>query len=105
MQCAAALATIDVIEDEGLGYNAWEMGGRLRVGAMEAIPGLKEVRGMGLLVGLEFEAPVAKRVKADAEAAGLLVNAIGEHVLRLAPPLIVGADDVDEAVRVLAKAA
>ncbi|HWH08134.1 MAG TPA: hypothetical protein VNX21_02975, partial [Candidatus Thermoplasmatota archaeon] len=53
--------------------------------------------------GAEFEPPVAKRAKADAEAAGLLVNAIGDHVLRLAPPLVVTADEVDEAVAVLAK--
>ncbi|MFA5861831.1 MAG: acetylornithine transaminase [Candidatus Thermoplasmatota archaeon] len=104
LSAAAALATLDVIEDEGLGYNAWEMGGRLRVGAMERIPGVSEVRGLGLLNGIVLDEPIAKRVKADAEAAGLLVNAIGEHVLRLAPPLIVNAEQVDEAMSLLAKA-
>ena len=105
LACAAALATLDVIEEEGLMANAAEVGGRLRTTLMERVPGLVETRGLGLLVGAEFEAPVAKRVKADAEAAGLLVNAIGEHVLRLAPPLVVTPEDVDEAVDVLAKVA
>lgn len=105
LSAAAALATLDVIEDEGLVYNAWEMGGRLRVGAMEQIPGIAEVRGLGLLNGIVFQEPIAKRVKADAELAGLLVNAIGEHVLRLAPPLILQAEHVDEAISILRKAA
>ena len=105
MACAAALATLDVIEEEGLMQNAHEMGGRLRIELMERVPGLKETRGLGLLTGAEFEHANAKKVKADAETAGLLVNAIGEHVLRLAPPLVVAADEVDEAVAVLAKVA
>jgi predicted acetylornithine/succinylornithine family transaminase len=105
LSTAAALATLDVVEEEGLAYNAWEMGGRLRVAAMERIPGVDEVRGLGLLDGIRFEAPVAKRVKADAEAAGLLVNAIGDHVLRLAPPLVIEPEQVDEAVETLRKCA
>lgn len=103
LACAAALATLDVVEDEGLAYNAHELGGRLRTALMENVPGLVEARGLGLLTGAELEAPIAKRVKADAEAAGLLVNAIGENVLRLAPPLVITGEDVDEAVRTLAK--
>ena len=105
LACAAALATLDVIEEEGLMARAAEMGGRLRTTLMERVPGLAETRGLGLLVGAEFEAPVAKKAKADAEAAGLLLNAIGENVLRMAPPLVVTADEVDEAVAVLAKVA
>ena len=105
LACAAALATLDVLEEERLMERAAATGGRLRLSLMERVPGLKETRGLGLLVGAEFTAPVAKRVKAEAEDAGLLVNAIGEHVLRLAPPLVVTPDEVDEAVGVLAKVA
>lgn len=104
LSTAAALATLDAIEEEGLVYNAWEQGGRLRIALMESLHGVAEVRGLGLLNGVELSQPVAKRVKADAEAAGLLVNAIGDQVLRLAPPLIVGDAEVAEAVGILAKA-
>lgn len=105
LACAAALATLDVIEDEDLMANAAEVGGRLRTTLMEQVPGLRETRGLGLLVGAEFERPVAKQVKADAEKAGLLLNAIGERVLRMAPPLVLTAEEADEAVGILAKVA
>jgi predicted acetylornithine/succinylornithine family transaminase len=101
--CAAALATLDVMEQEHLVENAAKTGAYLQQALRERVPGVKEVRGMGLLVGCEFNAPVAKKVKSDAEAAGLLVNAIGETVLRLAPPLIVTPAQVDEAIGILAK--
>lgn len=100
---AAALATLDVIEEEGLVYGAWERGGRLRLALADALPNVEEVRGLGLLNGVQFHEPIAKRAKVDAEAAGLLVNAIGEHVLRLAPPLVVSAAECDEAVAILRK--
>lgn len=103
--CAAALATLDVLRDERLVENADAMGAYLRERLQARVPGLKEVRGLGLLVGAEFAQPIAKRVKTDAESAGLLVNAIGEHVLRLAPPLLVSPSQVDDAVETLAKAA
>ncbi|HET6405699.1 MAG TPA: acetylornithine transaminase [Candidatus Thermoplasmatota archaeon] len=102
---AAALATLDVLEEERLLENAQTMGAYLRERAQARVPGVKETRGLGLLVGIEFAEPKAKKVKADAEAAGLLVNAIGESVLRLAPPLVVRQEHVDEAVEILAKAA
>ncbi|HUR68773.1 MAG TPA: acetylornithine transaminase [Candidatus Thermoplasmatota archaeon] len=102
---AASLATLDVIEGERLLQNATTTGAYLREQLLARVPGLKETRGLGLLVGAEFKEPVAKRVKADAESAGLLVNAIGEHVLRLAPPLVVTREQCDEAVAILAKVA
>src|SRR5205823_8651590 len=100
----AALATLAVIEDEGIVYGAWERGGQLRVALAEALRNVEEVRGLGLLNGVQLHEPVAKRAKADAEAAGLLVNAIGDHVLRLAPPLVVTAEECDEAIDILRKA-
>ena len=102
---AAALATLDVIDEEQLLANARDVGAHLQDALRTRVPGVREVRGMGLLVGAEFEAPVAKQVKADAEAAGLLVNAIGEQVIRLAPPLVATRADADEAVALLAKCA
>lgn len=105
LSSAAALATLSVIEGERLVENAERMGAHLRSSLVAKVPGVKEARGLGLLVGTEFEAPIAKRVKAEAEKAGLLVNAIGDHVIRLAPPLVVAQHEVDEAVAILAKCA
>lgn len=105
VSCAASLATLDVMRDERLVENADQMGAYLREQLKARVPGVKDVRGLGLLVGMEFTEPIAKRVKADAENAGLLANAIGEHVIRLAPPLLVTRAQVDEAVSVLAKVA
>lgn len=103
--CAASLATLGVIREERLMDNAEKMGAYLREQLMSKVAGLKETRGLGLLVGAEFVGPKAKQAKQNAEAAGLLVNAIGETVLRLAPPLIVKREHVDEAVQILAKTA
>ena len=102
LACAAGLATLDVIEKEQLVANAEKQGAHLRE-TIAKIPGVKETRGFGLLVGVELTTPTAKKVKADAESAGLLVNAIGETVLRLAPPLILTTQQADEAVAILAK--
>ncbi|SRR5581483_1300034 len=100
---AAALATLDVLQRQRLVENADVTGAYLRDQVKTRVPGVKEVRGLGLLVGVELEAPIAKAVKTDAEQAGLLLNAIGDHVLRLAPPLVVTGHEVDEAVSILEK--
>ncbi|MEA3199973.1 MAG: acetylornithine/N-succinyldiaminopimelate aminotransferase [Thermoplasmata archaeon] len=100
---AAGLATLDVLQRERLLDNASVQGDYLRTQVKARVPGVKETRGLGLLVGVELEQPIAKQVKVDAEAAGLLVNAIGDHVLRLAPPLIVTGQQVDDAVAILEK--
>lgn len=100
---AASLATLELIERERLLDNATKTGAYLRAELAARVPGLKDVRGLGLLVGAEFAEPKAKKARADAQSAGLLVNAIGEHVLRLAPPLIVRKEHVDEAAAILAK--
>ena len=99
---AAALATLDVIEKEHLVANAQKQGAHLSA-ALAKVPGVKEVRGFGLLIGVELATPIAKLVKVDAEQDGLLVNAIGESVLRLAPPLLVTQTQVDDAVAILEK--
>jgi predicted acetylornithine/succinylornithine family transaminase len=99
LSCAAALATLDVIEREGLMENAAAVGAHLR-GQLHAIgkriPGsLKEVRGEGLLIGVEFERPVAKDLVRALIPRGVLANATSEHVLRLAPPLTLTAAQAD----------
>jgi acetylornithine aminotransferase len=90
--CAAALAVLDVIEAEGLLDAAKALGERLAGGAA---PYVREVRGAGLLRGLVLAEPVAKAAEAAARARGFLVNAIGDDVVRLVPPLVVSAADLD----------
>ncbi|HVL48220.1 MAG TPA: acetylornithine transaminase [Candidatus Thermoplasmatota archaeon] len=106
LSSAAALATLDVIDGEDLVENAAEMGALLQRRLREALgSAAREVRGHGLLVGVQFASPIAKAVKVTCEREGLLVGAIGDHVIRLAPPLVAKRGDVEEAVAILARAA
>jgi acetylornithine/N-succinyldiaminopimelate aminotransferase len=96
--CAAASAVVDAINDELLA-SVRAQGERLRAG-LAALPGVLEVRGAGLLLGAELAQPAAGVVAAALER-GLVVLTAGEHVLRLAPPLVVEPDEVDQALAVL----
>jgi acetylornithine aminotransferase len=96
--CAAALAVLDVIEEGDLLGAAKTLGERL---ATATAPHVAAVRGAGLLRALVLDEPTAKAAEAAARAHGFLVNAIGDHVLRLAPPLVVSAEDVDAFAAVL----
>jgi len=91
---AAALAVIDTIEAEGLLARAVEMGDRLRAG-VAADPRVTDVRGLGVLVGLTLTGVDAPAVVAAAQAAGWIINATGPDRIRLAPPLVVGTEEVD----------
>jgi 4-aminobutyrate aminotransferase len=114
--CAAALATLDVIEDEGLVANAADQGLRLLEGLRKVAadhPGIADVRGLGLMVGNEFctpdgapDAAAATRAHAAAAERGLLLLTCGPYgnVVRMIPPLIVAAEQVDEAVGIWAQA-
>ncbi len=104
---AAALATLRVIDEEHLMDNARAMGERFTEGLTALVTGglVTEVRGRGLMIGVETAAPIAKAVVAAArERHGLLVNATGETTLRIVPPLVITADEVDEAVARLSAA-
>jgi acetylornithine/succinyldiaminopimelate/putrescine aminotransferase len=101
---AAALATLRVLDEEQLMDNAREMGTRFADG-LRALPGVTEVRGRGLMIGVETAGPFAKQAVAIArDEQQLLVNATGETTLRIVPPLTITADEVDEAVRRLGAA-
>lgn len=100
---AAALATIAVIERDGLLAHVTALGVRLR----ERVRGLNhplvvEVRGEGLLVGIELARPVAAQVASDALAAGLIVNPCTPTTLRLAPPYVLTDDQAGVFVDFLA---
>jgi 4-aminobutyrate aminotransferase len=109
---AAALATIDVIQEEKLVENAAQMGrhlaqGLARVG--ESTPAIGDVRGLGLMQACEFTTPdgqpdteTATRAHKAAAEAGLLLLTCGPHgnVVRMIPPLIVTADQIDAAMEI-----
>ena len=107
LACAAALATLQVVEEEGLVQRAARVGAYLRDG-LEQLgrrSGLvREVRGLGLMLAVEFHALKAADVAAACLDQGLLVNAVGERALRLLPPLVIREAEVDEALGRLERA-
>jgi acetylornithine/N-succinyldiaminopimelate aminotransferase len=103
LACAVALATLDVIESEGLVQNAVAMGERLAQALSPCkSPKIVEVRGRGLLRAVRFTDGVdAKAVQEKCREDGLIVNALGTDRLRLAPPLSITADEVDTAAAII----
>jgi acetylornithine aminotransferase len=103
ISAAAALAVLDTIERDDLLGNVRERSAQLREGLAE-VPGVREVRGEGLLLGVVLEAPVAKAVEHAARQAGVLVNAAAPDVVRLAPPLVLTAEQAQVGITGLARA-
>lgn len=102
--CAAAgLAVLDTIDSAGLLGNVADRGAQLRAG-LAGIPGVDHVRGAGLLIGVVLSQPVARAVEVAARDCGVLVNAVAPGVVRLAPPLILTAEEAEHAIAVLARA-
>jgi acetylornithine aminotransferase len=104
LACAAGLATLAAMEDEGLLENATRMGDLVRNGLREALAGVAgviDVRGMGLMLGIELDRPCGDLVKQALEA-GLLINVTAERVIRLLPPLVLREAEVRELVARLA---
>ncbi len=108
--CAAALATLEVVEQEGLVENAAEQGARLISGlrrVAERHKSVGDVRGLGLMCASEFtdasgrpDPGTASRAQQEASARGLLLLTCGAlgNVVRMIPPLVVNAEQIDEAV-------
>jgi acetylornithine/N-succinyldiaminopimelate aminotransferase len=96
--CAAANAVCDELTDEVLATVT--ANGRMLADGLAALPGIREVRGAGLMLGAELDRPAADVVAACAER-GLLVGTAGADVLRLTPPLIVTTAEIEYAVGVL----
>ncbi|HJR94584.1 MAG TPA: acetylornithine/succinylornithine family transaminase [Gaiellaceae bacterium] len=98
VSCAAALGVLETV-DESLLENVRERGSQLAAG-LESLPGVTSVRGRGLLLGVVIDGKAADIVDA-ARAEGVLLLTAGEDVVRLAPPLTVTEDEVDEALTIL----
>jgi acetylornithine aminotransferase len=104
LACAAALATLDAIEDEKLLDNARVRGEAIRAGlrsALDGVHGVVDIRGEGMMIGIELDRPCGELV-AVARDAGVLINVTADSVIRLVPPLIYGAAEVDALVAAVA---
>ena len=105
--CAAANAVIDTIEADGLLDTAAVRARRLHDGLLALVgraAHVTGVRGRGLLLGLELDAPVAGALEAACRERYLLVNAVAPDVLRIAPPLTVTREEVDLALAAIEEA-
>jgi acetylornithine/N-succinyldiaminopimelate aminotransferase len=100
----AALTTLDVIEKDGLIDHAKKMGEAIRGGLareLAGVAGVKEIRGMGLMLGVELDRPCGDVVR-RALAAGLVTNVTADKVIRLLPPLIIKEEEARLMVSILA---
>ena len=102
--CAAALAQIGEIIDLDLAGRAARVGAYLQA-KLKTLPGVKEVRGQGLLLGVEFEKPIGRQIKHGCLERKLLLTLIGDRIIRLMPPLIAAQEDCDRAYDILRQAA
>jgi acetylornithine aminotransferase len=105
--CAAANAVLATIDAEGILTTARTRGARLHGGLTrltQSAPLADDVRGRGLLLGLVLDRPVAAAVTAACRDRRLLVNAVAPDVVRLAPPLTVSRQEVDQALATLTDA-
>jgi acetylornithine/N-succinyldiaminopimelate aminotransferase len=100
----AVVATIDAVKEENLLGNAARVGGALQESLRRELGGIAtEVRGMGLMVGVELPRPCGELVKAALDA-GLVINVTAENVIRLLPPLVMNEAEAREVVDRLAPA-
>jgi [amino-group carrier protein]-gamma-(L-lysyl/L-ornithyl)-L-glutamate aminotransferase len=101
LACAAAVAALDVMEEEGLLRQA-EVKGAYLMDKLKRIesPNIREVRGMGLMIGIEMKHKVAPYIKALQEKKIIALNA-GMTVIRLLPPLVISYQQIDHLVDVL----
>lgn len=100
LACTAALTTIDTIEQDGLMARAERIGALLRQSFKEAfsgVSGVVEIRGQGLMIGIELDRPCGELVQRGLEA-GLLINVTADKVVRLLPPLVFGEAEAKELV-------
>ena len=99
----AGIETIRIMEEEGLLAHAAKMGDYLKTELAKAFagnPGVKEIRGQGLMIGIELTKPCGELVKQCADN-GLLLSVTADTVIRLVPPLIITQAEIDEIIAIL----
>lgn len=100
----AGVETLRILRDDGVMDNATRVGARLRAGLereLAALPGVVDIRGQGLMLGIELARPCGV-LMTRALQAGLLISVTADSVIRLVPPLILSADEADQIVALLA---
>jgi acetylornithine/N-succinyldiaminopimelate aminotransferase len=100
----AAYTTLEIIEKEGLLAHAEQMGAVIHDGLkreLSGVAGVKEIRGMGLMLGVELDRPCGEIVKQALEA-GLVTNVTADKVIRLLPPLVIRKNEAEMLVEILA---
>ncbi len=105
LACRAALAVLDALEQDDLPARAVVLGDRIRIGLRERLadaPGVVDIRGRGLMIGVELDRPCTELVAA-ALAEGLLINVTAERVVRLLPPLIIDDDQAQQIIDIVAR--
>ncbi|MFN9281277.1 MAG: aspartate aminotransferase family protein [Betaproteobacteria bacterium] len=99
----AGVETLRIMREDGVMENAAVVGARLKAGLereLGSLPGVKEIRGAGLMLGIELDRPCGVLLGRAAEA-GLMISVTADSVIRLVPPLILSADEADQIVALL----
>jgi acetylornithine aminotransferase len=99
----AGIETLRIMEEDGLLGNAATVGAALRAGLereLAGVPGVKEIRGAGLMIGIELNRPCGVLLARAADA-GLMLSVTADSVIRLVPPLILSADEAAQIVAIL----
>lgn len=100
LACAAALAVVDTIKSGSLANRAATLGDKILSGmasALDGVAGVKEIRGLGLLIGIELDRP-CKELMQTALDKGLVINVTADSVIRLLPPLVMSDEEADQLV-------
>ena len=97
LACAAAIAVADVIKDEALVENARLMGDKIIEG-IRGTSGIKDIRGRGLMIGIDLSVPQTEFRKVLREKYHIMTGLTGQFTLRLLPPLVIGEKEVDRFV-------
>lgn len=95
LACAAAIAVLDIFEQENLVENARKVGEYLKA-ELQKIPQIKEVRGEGLMIGMEFDYPVKELRTRLIKEEKVFTGATGTHVIRLLPPLVLTMEQAED---------
>jgi acetylornithine aminotransferase len=98
LACAAAIAVLDVMEEENLVENAAQIGNYL-MNELKQIPAIKDVRGYGLMIGLEFENPIKPMRDKLLFEEKVFTGVTGTHIFRLLPPLSINKELADEFIK------
>ena len=96
LACAVGLACVTTLVDEEMGEHVLSVGRHLRH-RLTAMDHVSEVRGHGLMRGAQLDVPIATQVVEEGLAEGLVLNHIGDSILRFLPPLVITREQVDEA--------